>query len=134
MKQIMVEISIGDLIDRWTILMVKETMFKDDPEKLVFVQRELEQLHPTLALDEDTPIEDVFVLGVAVGRLRSLHEALWVLEEDKRALIQDEVLDQSFIDTCVSIATYNDERAKIKREINERFGSQLREVKSHAHA
>jgi hypothetical protein len=118
-------ISLGELVDKISILMIKKKNISDSI-KLQHVNKELEFLQKTLKkyISEDEINE--FLL-----KLVNINSKLWVIEDDIRECERKKLFDQTFIDLARSVYFTNDERAKVKNEINKTFGSELVEVKSY---
>ena len=118
-------ISLGELVDKISILMIKKKNISDSI-KLQHVNKELEFLQKTLKkyISEDEINE--FLL-----KLVNINSKLWVIEDDIRGCERKKLFDQTFIDLARSVYFTNDERAKVKNEINKNFGSELVEVKSY---
>ena len=118
-------ISLGELVDKISILMIKKKNISDSI-KLQHVNKELEFLHKTLKkyISEDEINE--FLL-----KLVNINSKLWVIEDDIRECERKKLFDQTFIDLARSVYFTNDERAKVKNDINKNFGSELVEVKSY---
>lgn len=124
-EMIHVPISLGELVDKITILQIKLLEIKD-PEKLKNIQKEYDLL---TSLDAyvlqkeslNTYIRDLFVVN----------HKLWILEEDIRRFEKENSFGNFFIDCARGVYKTNDERSRIKKEINLKFGSELIEEKSH---
>ena len=118
-------ISLGELVDKISILMIKKKNISDSI-KLQHVNKELEFLQKTLKkyISEDE-IND-FIL-----KLVNINSKLWDIEDDIRECERKKLFDQTFIDLARSVYFTNDERAKVKNDINKTFGSELVEVKSY---
>ena len=118
-------ISLGELVDKISILMIKKKNISDSI-KLQHVNKELEFLQKTLKkyISEDE-IND-FLL-----QLVNINSKLWDIEDDIRECERKKLFDQTFIDLARSVYFTNDERAKVKNDINKTFGSELAEVKSY---
>ena len=118
-------ISLGELVDKISILMIKKKNISDSI-KLQYVNKELEFLQKTLKkyISEDE-IND-FLL-----KLVNINSKLWDIEDDIRECERKKLFDQTFIDLARSVYFTNDERAKVKNNINKAFGSELVEVKSY---
>jgi hypothetical protein len=118
-------ISLGELVDKISILMIKKKNISDSI-KLQHVNKELEFLQKTLKkyISEDEINE--FLL-----KLVNINSKLWVIEDDIRECERKKLFDQTFIDLARSVYFTNDERAKVKNDINKTFGSELVEVKSY---
>ena len=118
-------ISLGELVDKISILMIKKKNISDSI-KLQHVNKELEFLQKTLKkyISEDKINE--FLLALV-----NINSKLWNIEDDIRECERKKLFDQTFIDLARSVYFTNDERAKVKNEINKNFGSELVEVKSY---
>ena len=118
-------ISLGELVDKISILMIKKKNISDTI-KLQHVNKELEFLQKTLKkyISEDEINE--FLL-----KLVNINSKLWDIEDDIRECERKKLFDQTFIDLARSVYFTNDERAKVKNDINKIFGSELVEVKSY---
>ncbi len=118
-------ISLGELVDKISILMIKKKNISDSI-KLQHVNKELEFLQKTLKkyISEDEINE--FLL-----KLVNINSKLWEIEDDIRECERKKSFDQTFIDLARSVYFTNDERAKVKNNINKAFGSELVEVKSY---
>ena len=118
-------ISLGELVDKISILMIKKKNISDTI-KLQHVNKELEFLQKTLKkyISEDEINE--FLL-----KLVNINSKLWDIEDDIRECERKKLFDQTFIDLARSVYFTNDERAKVKNDINKTFGSELVEVKSY---
>ena len=118
-------ISLGELVDKISILMIKKKNISDSI-KLEHVNKELEFLQKTLKkyISEDEINE--FLI-----KLVNINSKLWDIEDDIRECERKKLFDQTFIDLARSVYFTNDERAKVKNDINKTFGSELVEVKSY---
>ena len=118
-------ISIGELIDKISILIIKKNNIID-VHKLKHIEKELSLLESTLS-------ESVNDKKVKEFRdsLIEINSTLWKIEDDIRKSEKDKVFDQKFIDLARAVYQTNDKRSEIKLEINEFFGSTLVEVKSY---
>ena len=118
-------ISLGELVDKISILMIKKKNIADTI-KLQHVKKELEFLQKTLKkyISEDKINE--FLI-----KLVNINSKLWDIEDDIRECERKRLFDQTFIDLARSVYFTNDERAKVKNNINKAFGSELVEVKSY---
>ena len=118
-------ISLGELVDKISILMIKKKNISDSI-KLQHVNKELEFLQKTLKkyISEDKINE--FLLALV-----NINSKLWDIEDDIRECERKRLFDQTFIDLARSVYFTNDERAKVKNNINKAFGSELVDVKSY---
>lgn len=123
---IKIDVAPGELIDKITILEIKSARM-DDPAKLANVRAELALLAETR--DEEVP--ESAELEMLTERLREANEALWVIEDDIRACEAADDFGATFVELARSVYRTNDERARIKREINELLGSAIVEEKSY---
>ena len=118
-------ISLGELVDKISILMIKKKNISDSI-KLEHVAKELEFLQKTLKkyISEDK-------INKFIEELVNINSKLWKIEDDIRECERNKLFDQTFIDLARSVYFTNDQRAKIKNDINKNFGSELVEVKSY---
>ena len=118
-------ISLGELVDKISILMIKKKNISDSI-KLEHVAKELEFLQKTLKkyISEDK-------INKFIEELVNINSKLWKIEDDIRECERNKLFDQTFIDLARSVYFTNDERAKVKNDINKTFGSELVEVKSY---
>jgi len=120
--KIEVPISLGELYDKITILKIKQEQIKDK-EKLISINKELNSLNK---IAEKYPIDDSLY-----NRLKSVNVSLWNIEDCIREKERDKDFDNLFIKYARLVYKSNDLRAKIKREINERYNSDIIEEKSY---
>ncbi|MGD9547847.1 MAG: DUF6165 family protein [Candidatus Krumholzibacteriia bacterium] len=121
-----VEISVGELLDKITILEIKSERITD-PAKLANVRTELQALRETWAA---SPLSSGDIAGLLV-RLKAVNEKLWDIEDGIRDLEAAGDFGERFIALARSVYFSNDERAALKRELNLRLGSRLVEEKSY---
>jgi hypothetical protein len=126
LDKILAEISAGELIDKITILEIKKTKI-NDPEKLKNIEKELLSLNTTLK----NSITDTFKIQGLIDKLKSINLKLWDIENGKRLAEKNNDFGKKFIELSRSVYKDNDERARIKLEINIILGSNIKEVKSH---
>ena len=118
-------ISLGELVDKISILIVKQKNI-DDQNKLIQVNKELKFLQETLIkYVNKNEIQNY------LDNLIDINSKLWVIEDDIRECERKKKFDQKFIELARSVYFTNDNRAKIKLQINKSFGSELVEVKSY---
>ena len=126
MNKIIVEVSIGELLDKISILEIKQEKIKD-PEKLKFINTEhsilKDQLNNNVKSDEK--IEKLF------QSLKDINAKLWVIEDDKRQCEKEKDFSEKFIKLSRDVHFLNDNRAKIKLEINNLTGSKIKEIKEY---
>jgi hypothetical protein len=121
------EISVGEFLDKITILEIKSERITD-PEKLRNIRHELDVLLQTWATSPFSSQE----LSTEIAELKRINEALWEIEDDIRIKEAAGEFDEDFIRLARSVYITNDERAAIKRRINVKVGSNLIEEKSYA--
>ena len=126
MNKIIVEVSIGELLDKISILEIKKEKIKD-PEKLKFISNEHSILNKQLEdnVKSDDKLTDLF------KSLKKINSKLWIIEDDKRQCEKDKKFGEKFIKLSRDVHFLNDERAKIKLEINNLTGSKIREIKEY---
>ena len=118
-------ISLGELVDKISILHIKNINIKDD-EKLKLIREELELLNQTL--NKHIKKNDI---QNYLDSLIEINSKLWVIEDDIRDCERNKKFDQTFIDLARSVYFTNDKRSEVKLEINKKFGSKIIEVKSY---
>ena len=118
-------ISLGELVDKISILIIKKKNISDSI-KLDHVTKELDFLQITLKeyISEDK-------INKFIQQLININSKLWKIEDDIRECERKKIFDQTFTDLARSVYFTNDERAKVKNDINKTFGSELVEVKSY---
>ena len=123
MNKILVEVSVGELLDKISILEIKKEKIKDT-EKLKFINDE----HTILKgqLDENVKSDDK--LNKLFKSLKEINAKLWVIEDDKRQCEKDKDFGEKFIKLSRDVHFLNDDRAKIKLEINNHTGSVIKEI------
>jgi hypothetical protein len=126
MSEILVPVSFGELLDKIAILQIKSERMSD-PAKLANVRKELDALERTWAQSPASQ-PDITALRAA---LKQVNERLWVIEDDIRLKEQAQAFDGEFIRLARAVYFENDERARIKREINTALGSAYVEEKSY---
>ena len=118
-------ISLGELVDKISILIIKQKNITDET-KLHHVKKELDFLQKTLM--NYVQQEEI---NNHLENLININSKLWNIEDDIRECERKKLFDQTFIDLARSVYFTNDERAKVKNDINKTFGSELVEVKSY---
>ena len=118
-------VSLGELVDKISILHIKNLNIKDS-EKLKLVKEELLLLNKTL--DDYINRDDI---QQHLDSLIAINSKLWVIEDDIRDCERNKIFDQKFIDLARSVYFTNDKRSEVKLEINKKFGSKIIEVKSY---
>ena len=127
--KILAEISVGELFDKITILKIKKSKIKDK-NKLSSVEKELNSLNETLDKNGLNKVDEK--LKNLVKNLSEINEDLWNIEEGKRLSEKNNDFGENFIKLSRDVYKKNDTRAKIKLEINNYLGSNIKEVKSHS--
>ena len=118
-------VSLGELLDKISILIIKEKNIVDD-QKQYHIKNELDSLNKTL----ENSISRSQVKEY-IEKLIEINSELWLIEDDIRDCERKKQFDQKFIDLARAIYITNDRRSEIKLEINKKFGSKLVEVKSY---
>ena len=126
MNKIIVEVSIGELLDKVSILEIKQEKIKDS-EKLKFINNEhsvlKEQLKKNVKSDEK--------LDMLYQSLKEINSKLWLIEDEKRQCEKEKDFGEKFIKLSRDVHFLNDDRAKIKLEINNHTGSKIKEIKEY---
>ena len=126
MNKILVEVSVGELLDKISILEIKQEKIKD-PEKLKFINDE----HSILKDQLDSNIKSDEKLNTLFQSLKDINAKLWVIEDNKRQCEKEKDFTEKFIKLSRDVHFLNDDRAKIKLEINNLTGSKIREIKEY---
>ena len=126
MNKILVEVSIGELLDKISILEIKLDKIKDS-ENLKFISNEYTILKKQL--DNNVKSDDKLVKFFQ--SLKKINEKLWVIEDEKRQCEKDKDFGDQFIKLSRDVHFLNDERAKIKLDINNHTGSSIKEIKEY---
>ena len=126
MNKIIVEVSVGELLDKISILEIKQVKIKD-PDKLKFISNE----HSILKNQLDKNVKSDNELNDLFQSLKEINAKLWVIEDDKRQCEKDKDFGEKFIKLSRDIHFLNDDRAKIKLSINEHTGSKIKEIKEY---
>ena len=126
MNKIVVEVSVGELLDKISILEIKKEKIKD-PEKLRFINNEHDVLKDQFLknVKSDEKLDSLFKF------LKEINNKLWVIEDDKRLCEKNSDFGDEFIKLSRDVHFLNDERAKIKWEINNHTGSKIKEIKEY---
>ena len=126
MNKILVEISVGELLDKISILEIKQDKIKD-PEKLKFIKEEHSILNNQLNknVKSDEKVKNLFT------SLKEINTKLWLIEDEKRQCEKDQNFSDQFIKLSRDVHFLNDDRAKIKLEINNYTGSKIKEIKEY---
>tara|TARA_E500000331_G_scaffold266556_1_gene257839 strand:- start:40 stop:429 length:390 start_codon:yes stop_codon:yes gene_type:complete len=126
MNKILVEVSVGELLDKISILEIKQEKIKD-PEKLKFISDE----HSVLKDQLDQNVKSNNNIESLFQSLKEINAKLWVIEDDKRQCEKEKVFTEKFIKLSRDVHFLNDDRAKIKLEINNLTGSKIKEIKEY---
>jgi len=126
MNKILVEISVGELLDKISILKIKKDKIKD-PDKLKFVDDEYNILNDQLKknIKVDSKLNELF------DSLKNVNSKLWVIEDEKRLYEKNSDFSEKFVKVSRDIHFFNDERSRIKLEINNYTGSKIKEIKQY---
>ena len=126
MNKILVEVSVGELLDKISILEIKQEKIKD-LAKLKFINEEHSILKDQLNInvESDQKLIELF------DSLKQINAKLWVIEDDKRQCEKEKDFTDSFIRLSRDVHFLNDDRAKIKLEINNHTGSKIKEIKEY---
>ena len=126
MNKILVEVSVGELLDKISILEIKKEKIKDS-EKLKFINDEYEILKSEF--DKNVKSDDRLTNLFKV--LKEINSRLWVIEDDKRLCENNSDFGEKFIKLSRDVHLLNDNRAKLKLEINNYTGSKIKEIKEY---
>ena len=126
MNKILVEVSVGELLDKITILEIKKEKIKDS-EKLKFINSEYDVLKEQL----DKNVKNDERLKKFFKSLKEINSKLWIIEDDKRMCEKNSDFGEKFIKLSRNVHFLNDERSKIKLEINNLTDSKIKEVKQY---
>ena len=126
MNKILVEVSVGELLDKISILEIKQEKIKD-PKKLKFINAE----HCILKDQLDNNVKSDEKLNTLFQSLKDINAKLWVIEDDKRLCEKNSDFTENFIKLSRDVHFLNDDRAKIKLEINNHTGSKIKEIKEY---
>ena len=126
MNKILVEVSVGELLDKISVLEIKKEKIKD-PEKLKFINDEYNILNEQLKnnVKSDEKLDNLF------KSLKEINSKLWVIEDEKRLCEKNSDFGEKFIKLSRDVHFLNDDRAKIKLEINKLTKSKIKEIKEY---
>ncbi len=126
MNKILVEVSVGELLDKISILEIKKEKIKDT-DKLKFINDELNILNDQFkkGVKTDDKLNQLF------KSLKEINAKLWLIEDEKRMYEKNSDFGEKFIKVSRNIHFFNDDRAKIKLEINIHTGSKIKEIKEY---
>ena len=126
MNKIIVEVSVGELLDKISILEIKKEKIKD-PDKLKFISNE----HSILKDQLEKNVKSDDKLDKLFEDLKEINAKLWVIEDDKRDCEKNKDFGDKFIKLSRNVHFLNDDRAKIKLEMNNHTGSSIKEIKEY---
>ena len=126
MNKILVEVSVGELLDKISILEIKQEKIKDS-EKLKFINEE----HSILKNQLNNNVKSDQKLNKLFESLKQINAKLWVIEDDKRQCEKEKDFTETFIKLSRDVHFLNDDRARIKLEINNHTGSKIKEIKEY---
>ena len=126
MNKILVEVSVGELLDKISILEIKKEKIKD-LEKLKFINDEYSVLKDQLNknVKSDEKLSELF------NSLKEINSKLWVIEDNKRLCEKNSDFGEKFIKLSRDVHFLNDDRAKLKLEVNNHTGSKIKEIKEY---
>ena len=126
MNKILVEVSVGELLDKISILEIKKEKIKDN-KSLKFIDEEYNVLKAELDknIKSDNKLNDLF------NSLKEINSKLWVIEDEKRLCEKNKDFGENFIKLSRDVHFLNDSRARIKLEINKYTGSKIKEIKEY---
>jgi len=126
MNKILVEVSVGELLDKISILEIKKEKILD-LESLKIINSEYlvlkEELKKNIKINSE--VDQLF------DSLKEINSKLWLIEDDKRMCEKNSDFGEKFIKLSRDVHFLNDKRAKIKLEINNHTGSKIKEVKQY---
>tara|TARA_B100001029_G_scaffold59216_1_gene47870 strand:- start:100 stop:489 length:390 start_codon:yes stop_codon:yes gene_type:complete len=126
MNKILVEVSVGELLDKISILEIKKDKIKDN-DKLKFINEE----YKILKSEFDKNVKSDVTLDKLFDVLKEINSRLWVIEDDKRLCEKNSDFGEKFVKLSRDVHLLNDNRAKLKLEINNYTGSKIKEIKEY---
>ena len=126
MNKILVEVSVGELLDKISILEIKKEKIKDD-DKLKFINDE----YKILKSEFDKNVKSDERLKQLFKVLKEINSRLWIIEDDKRLCEKNSDFGEKFVKISRDVHLLNDDRAKLKLEINNYTGSKIKEIKEY---
>ena len=126
MNKILVEVSVGELLDKISILEIKKEKIKDD-DKLKFINDE----YQILKSEFDKNVKSDDRLKQLFKALKEINSKLWIIEDDKRLCEKNSDFGEKFVKLSRDVHLLNDNRAKLKLEINNYTGSKIKEIKEY---
>ena len=126
MNKILVEVSVGELLDKISILEIKKEKIKDD-DKLKFINDEYKILKSEFDknVKSDEKLKQIFKV------LKEINSRLWIIEDNKRLCEKNSDFGEKFVKLSRDVHLLNDDRAKLKLEINNYTGSKIKEIKQY---
>ena len=126
MNKILIEVSVGELLDKISILEIKKKKIKDT-KKLKFINDEYSVLKDQLDknVKSNEKIEKLF------QSLKEINSKLWLIEDEKRMCEKNSDFGDNFVKLSRDVHILNDKRAEIKLEINNQTGSKIKEIKEY---
>ena len=118
---VLVNISIGELFDKYSILLIKSEKIKNS--------KKLENIHKELNVLKS--IKEKYNNNDLLNQLKSINEKLWDIENEKRQKEKDKIFDNEFIELARNVYIWNDKRSEIKNKINIFFNSNILDVKEY---
>ena len=126
MNKILVEVSVGELLDKISILEIKKEKIKDEKNiKLINDENKILKDELDQNIKSDEKLEKLF------QSLKEINSKLWIIEDDKRLCEKNSDFGEKFIKLSRDVHFLNDDRAKIKLEINNHTGSKIKEIKEY---
>ena len=126
MNKILVEVSVGELLDKISILEIKKEKISN-PDNLKFINNEYDILKNQF--NKNVKVDDK--LNELLKSLKEINGKLWIIEDDKRMCEKNSDFGEKFIKLSRDIHFLNDSRSKIKLEINNHTGSKIKEIKEY---
>ena len=126
MNKIIVEVSVGELLDKISILEIKQEKIKD-PEKLKYITNE----HAILKDQLEKNVKSDDKLNNFYNSLKEINKKLWIIEDEKRKCEKDKNFGEKFVKLSRDVHFLNDERAEIKLKINNHTNSKIKEIKEY---
>ena len=126
MNKILVEVSVGELLDKISILEIKKDKIKDN-DKIKFINEE----YKILKSEFDKNVKSDVTLDKLFDVLKEINSRLWVIEDDKRLCEKNSDFGEKFVKLSRDVHLLNDNRAKLKLEINNYTGSKIKEIKEY---
>ena len=123
-----IPVSVGELVDKITILQIKQSMITDE-KKLEYINEECDRL--CKILDEYKSEHDIQIPTLLIEKLYSINLSMWHIEDNVRIKERDQDFGPEFIELARSVYFTNDQRSRIKQKINKILGSKIKEVKQY---